>query len=266
VTTTARMSERATRWGRLWGSRARDWAASEEQQLPTYEEAIRRVGISEGRRVLEVGCGTGVFLRAAADRGAEVHGLDASEALLELARERVPEADLRLGDMEALPYEDDRFDVVAGFNAFFFAVDIVAALREAGRVAKPGAPVVIQVWGRHDRCDLEAMKAVVRPFMPPRPPDAPPEPELWAPGVLEEIATAAGLTPASAFDVSWAYEYSDDAELGRALLAPAGIGDLVGPAQEEAVRRQIVEALAPYRTPEGGYRLENEFHFLIASA
>ena len=68
--------------------------------------------------------------------------------------------------MEALPFDDDSFDVVAGFNAFFFAVDMVDALREAGRVAKPDAPVVVQVWGRHDRCDLEAMKAVIRPFMP----------------------------------------------------------------------------------------------------
>jgi hypothetical protein len=37
---------------------------------------------------------------------------------------------------------------------------MVAALRESGRVAKPDAPVVIQVWGWHERCDLEAMKAV----------------------------------------------------------------------------------------------------------
>ncbi len=77
----------------------------------------------------------------------EVYGLDASEALLALARTPVPEADLHLGDLEALPYEDDRFDVVAGFNSFFFAHDLVGALREAGRVAKPEAPVVIQVWG-----------------------------------------------------------------------------------------------------------------------
>jgi ubiquinone/menaquinone biosynthesis C-methylase UbiE len=53
--------------------------------------------------------------------------------------------------MEALPYEDDSFDLVTGFNSFFFATDIVAALREAGCVAKPGAPVVIQVWGPHER-------------------------------------------------------------------------------------------------------------------
>jgi SAM-dependent methyltransferase len=266
MVTTAPMSERAVRWGRAWGARARDWELSELQQLPTYEEAIRRAGISAGQRVLEVGCGTGVFLRAAAEVGAEVYGLDASEALLELARARVPDADLRLGDLESLPYEDDAFDVVAGFNSFFFALDLVTALREAGRVAKPGAPVVIQVWGRHDRCDLEAMKAVVRPFMPPRPPGAPAESDLSAPGVLEGIATEAGLVPRSTFDVEWAYEYGDAEELGRAMLAPAGIGELVGPAREGEVRRRIVDALASCRTPQGGYRLENEFHFLVASA
>ena len=83
-------------------------------------------------------------------RGAEPFGLDASEALIELARRRVPEADLRVGEMESLPYDDDTFDLVTGFTSFFFANDMVAALREAGRVAKPGAPVVIQVWGAHD--------------------------------------------------------------------------------------------------------------------
>src|ERR687887_495461 len=68
-------------------------------------------------------------------------------------------------------------------------------MREAGRVAKPGAPVIIQVWGPHERNDLEAVKAIVRPFLPPRPPDAPPEPDYSEPGVLEYLAERAGLTP-----------------------------------------------------------------------
>ena len=100
--------------------------------------------------MLDVGCGVGAFLRLVADRGAEPFGLDASEALIDLARRRVPEADLRVGDMESLPYDADTFDLVTGFTSFFFANDMVAALREAGRVAKPGAPVVIQVWGAHE--------------------------------------------------------------------------------------------------------------------
>ena len=144
----------AERWGALWGARADDWAPTEEQQIPGYEEAIMRVGLDAGQRVLDIGCGTGVFLRLATERGALPFGIDASEALLELARNRVPDAELRLGDMQFLPYGDDSFDLVTGFTSFFFAADLVAALREAGRVAKPGAPVVIQVWGPPERCDL----------------------------------------------------------------------------------------------------------------
>ena len=264
ASTTAQGS--AGRWGPLWGARPGDWAASEEQQLPTYEAVLARIALEPGQPVLDVGCGTGVFLRAAADRGARAFGLDASERLLEIARERVPDADLRTGDMELLPYEDDSFDLVTGFNSFFFATDMVAAVSEAGRVAKPGADVVLQVWGPHERCDLEAMKAVIRPFMPPRPPGSPPDPELWRPGTVESIATQAGLTPKDAFDVSYAFEYPDPDTLGRRMMAPAGIAELVGPEREDAVRAEIVEALAPYRGPDGVYRLENEFRVVIASA
>jgi SAM-dependent methyltransferase len=256
----------AERWGPLWGARPDDWALSEDQQMPSYEAALARVGLEEGQLVLDIGCGAGAFLRLVAGRGARPFGLDASEALVELARTRVPDADLRVGDMQALPYDDDTFDLVTGFTSFFFANDIVAALREARRVAKPGAAVVIQVWGPHERRDLEAMMAIAHSYLPPRPADAPPEPEYWRHGVLEEVATSAGLTPEEAFDLAWAYEYPDAGTLGRAMMAPAGVAVLVGPAREEEVREAIVEGLAPYRTPGGGYRLTNEFHFLIARA
>src|SRR5688572_4429651 len=266
MTATSTQTGSAKRWGPRWGSRAADWAETEEQQLPTYEEAIRRVGIGAGDRVLEVGCGSGVFLRAAADRGARVFGVDASPALVELARARVPEADLSVGDLQHLAYEDDAFDVVAGFNAFFFADDMVAALREAGRVARPGSPVVIQVWGAHGRCSLDAIKPLVRPFFPGYDPDAPPPPDLFVAGVLEEIATAAGLRPKEAYDVSWAYVYDDDDALLRGMLAAGGVGDAAGPEREAELRAGLLEVLAPFRDATGGYRLENEWHTLIATA
>ncbi len=256
----------AERWGPLWGARPEDWARTEDQQLPAYEAAIGRVGLEPGQRVLDIGCGTGAFLRLAADRGARVSGIDASAALLALAAERVPEADLRVGDMQFLPYEDDLFDLVTGFTSFFFAADLVAALREAGRVAKPGAPVVAQVWGPPEHCDLEAMKAVVRPLMP-KPATAPSaQPPLWRPGVLEEIAANAGLEPAEAFTATFAYEYPDAETLVRLLMAPSGIAKLVGPEREAAVGEQIVHAMAPHRDERGGYRLRNEFRFLVAGA
>jgi SAM-dependent methyltransferase len=252
--------------GDLWGAHASDWALNEIRQVPTYEEAVERVGVAPGDRVLEVGCGSGVFLAIAAEYGAKVYGVDASAPLLDIARRRAPEADLHQGDMQSLPYEDDSFDLVAGFNAFFFADDIVAALLEAGRVAKAGAPVVIQVWGRADRCDVQSLLKAFAPFRPTPPPGTPQPPPLSQPGVLEGIATEAGLTPHEAFDVSWAYDFPDDDTAVRALLSP---GPLIAAAEVHGtppLRAALLEALIPYSTADGGYRLQNEWHFLIARA
>src|SRR5262245_41743549 len=123
----------AERWGPLWGARPADWGLSEDLQGPTYEAALDRIGPLSGRHVLDIGCGAGAFLLLVAERGGVPHGLDASEALIAFAHDRLPDADLRVGEMEALPWENDTFDVVTGFNSFFFANDMVAALREAKR-------------------------------------------------------------------------------------------------------------------------------------
>ncbi|HWT25958.1 MAG TPA: class I SAM-dependent methyltransferase [Solirubrobacteraceae bacterium] len=254
----------AERWGPLWGARAEDWAACEDRQTPTYAEALRRLDAQPGMSVLDVGCGSGRFLQLAAAAGLEPSGLDASERLIAVARTRVPHADLRVGEMEALPFGDDGFDVVTGFNAFFFAADMVAALREARRVTRPGGRVLVQVWGRPERNDLEPMKAVARRFFPP-PPGAGASPRLWQPGVLETLAETAGLTPAVAFDVRYAFEYPDEATLARELTAPMGLAALAGDREPE-LRADIVAACAPYRRAGGRYRLHNEFRALIATA
>jgi ubiquinone/menaquinone biosynthesis C-methylase UbiE len=103
----------ASRWGPLWGARPDDWALSEDQQLPTYEAALERTGLEPGWRVLDVGCGAGAVLRLVAGRGCVPHGIDAAEALIAFARTRLPNADLRVGEMEDLPWGDDGFDLVS---------------------------------------------------------------------------------------------------------------------------------------------------------
>ena len=251
--------------GHAWGLRARDWSETEAQMRPSYELAIQRAGLRPGQTVLDAGCGSGAFLRVAADHGAVVSGIDASEALLAIARERVPDADLSLGDLQRLPYADDTFDAVTGFCSFFFADDMVEALREAGRVAKPGAPIVIQVWGQPERFDLGLMKAVLARFRPPPPADRLDPSTLWKPGVLEDLAVQAGLVPDAAFDDHWAYEYAGEESMSRAMLSAGGFGAIVGDRQDEA-RAAVLEALAVCRTPACGYRIENEWHFLIARA
>jgi SAM-dependent methyltransferase len=118
--------------GRLWSARARDWAEVQEAT---------------------VGCGDGRFLRRAADRSADVAGLDAAPALVAIARERLPGADLREGEMERLPWADGSFDAVSGINAFQYAARPVAAAREAARVLRRGGLLAIATWGRCQDCE-----------------------------------------------------------------------------------------------------------------
>jgi len=251
------MSESARQWGALWGNRPRAWAVTEEQQVPVYEDALGTLGIGRGDHVLDVGCGTGVFLRLCADRGAAVSGLDASEGLLAVARERVPEGDLRLGDLQSLPFEDGAFDAVTGFTSFFFADDMVAALREAARVARPGAPVVAQVFGPPEQCDLEAVKAAVMAFRP----DA--EETYWRPGIVEELMPLAGLTVEGAFDSTYAYTYPDAEALADAMSAAGGAAMVAGPDREGELRSAIVRALAHCRQGDGSYLVSNEWHTVV---
>jgi SAM-dependent methyltransferase len=258
--TTMHLSAHARHWGELWGSRPADWAATEEQQTPVYEAALRRAPVRPGDRVLDVGCGTGVFLRMCVDRGATVSGIDAAETLLEVARGRVPEADIRLGDMQSLPYPDDTFDLVTGFTSFFFAEDIVAALEEAGRVARPGAPVVIQVFGRPEHCGLEAVKGAVAQFR------GEAHRSYWRPGVAEELAQQAGLALTASFDMSFDYRYANETAMLDAMGAAGGGALAAGPEREHEVRAAIAAALAPCREPDGGYAIANEWHVVVARA
>jgi SAM-dependent methyltransferase len=250
--------------GELWGTDAPRWAAHEEQQRPLYADVADRLGVDASSDVLDVGCGSGVFLRLAADRGATVTGLDASEGLVDIARTRVPEADIRLGDLEELPFQANAFDVVTGFNSFQFASDMTNALREAARVVRPGGRVVLQVWGRADHCDLTAMLAVIGPLLPFPPPSGPGGRALADQGVLEELATAAGLMPLETGDVVFDFVYPDEETMVATQLSAGIIALAARTAGEETVRAAILAALAPFRTADGGYRLQNEWHYLIA--
>jgi SAM-dependent methyltransferase len=102
---------------------------AEAHNRPLFSAVLGAAGVAPGTSVLDVGCGAGLTLMLAAERGALVSGLDVSPGLLDVARRRLPGADLRDGDMESLPFPDAAFDAVVGVNAFQFAGDPRLALR-----------------------------------------------------------------------------------------------------------------------------------------
>jgi ubiquinone/menaquinone biosynthesis C-methylase UbiE len=134
--------------GRLWGARVSDWANIQEGTVrPVYQAVLERTRVKSGTRYLDVGCGAGMATQIAAARGAQVSGIDAAEALLDIARRRTPGGDFRQGDLEELPFDDHGFDVVTGFNSLQYAGNPAVALGEAQRVTRPGGAVVIVTWG-----------------------------------------------------------------------------------------------------------------------
>src|ERR671937_2340012 len=160
--------------GELWGARARDWAEVQEPaQGGLYGPVLDAAGVGEGTRLLDAGCGSGVAAAIAHERGARVCGIDAALPLVEIARERVPGAVFQAGEIEELPYGDDGFDVVTGFNSFQYAADPVRALREARRVARPGGQIGIAVWGLPEETEALGFLKAMASLLPPPPPGAP---------------------------------------------------------------------------------------------
>src|SRR4051812_26642687 len=102
---------------------------------PAWAAVADVTRIGPGTRVLDIGCGTGGFCAWAAARGPVVHGIDAIVDGVAGAGRGVPAGDFRVELMEQLPWPDGAFDVVTGFNAFQYALDVELALTEACRVA-----------------------------------------------------------------------------------------------------------------------------------
>jgi ubiquinone/menaquinone biosynthesis C-methylase UbiE len=121
------------------------------QWAPRMTDAAR---VASGDRVLDVGCGTGVLARTAADRVAaesQVTGLDRNEGMLAVARRLRPKIDWRQGDATALPFRDASYDVVMSQFALMYFPDRIAALKEMVRVLRPGGQFAIAVWGPYER-------------------------------------------------------------------------------------------------------------------
>ena len=122
------------RWSPL-----RSWLYSLVNRSPKSNlAAVELASLTADDRFLDVGCGPGAALENAAATGAEVAGVDPSPSMVERASTRVPNADVRVGSAEELPFPDDHFTVVANVASFHHWADRDAGLREILRVLAPG--------------------------------------------------------------------------------------------------------------------------------
>jgi ubiquinone/menaquinone biosynthesis methyltransferase len=113
--------------------------------------------VTSGSRALDLACGTGDIAFELAARGARVIGLDITERMIELARQRARDrASFLVGDMLALPFPADSFDLITTGYGIRNVPDIDAALAEIQRVLRPGGRVLSLDFNRPANAPLRA--------------------------------------------------------------------------------------------------------------
>jgi SAM-dependent methyltransferase len=250
--------------GDAWGHAAADWACLFEHYASAAISTVhRRVDVRPGVELLDLACGAGLALVQAAAAGASVHGIDAAEPLVAVARDRLPEGDLRVGSMFELPWPDARFDVVTSFNGIWGGCE--AALAEAHRVLRPGGWVALTFWGDGSPLDLRPVFKVFARHAP--------DPHLQGmrrlndiahEGVAEEMLQGAGFVAIERHRRISVLEWPDAEIAWRAL---ASIGPAVPALQHvgaATLRAATLEALEPCRDPRGIFRFRNDHQIVLA--
>jgi ubiquinone/menaquinone biosynthesis C-methylase UbiE len=249
--------------GQAWGERAADWAYLMEPYARRANDALfDRADVGPGTRLLDIACGSGYAASVAAGRGAEVAGLDASEALIAIARARSPGADLRVGDMFALPFEDDCFDVATSFNGIWRGCE--DALREGRRVVRPGGLIGFSFWGSPKRLGLLPFFATLLELSPPGHVDATlNQGDTGRPGVAEQMLADAGLEFVDRGTAQVVNEWPD-LDLATRALASAGPS---WPAMQsvgyDRFAEAIREAIRPLCAEGLGVRIISEFGWVM---
>ena len=125
------------------GNRAQDVYGAEDVHDFAREAILDALALGSGDRLLEIGSGGGLLLRDALRTGASATGIDHSEEMVALARERAPDADVVLGRAEDLPFPDGSFTAFAMSIVFTFFADPARVLGECRRAASPGARLAV---------------------------------------------------------------------------------------------------------------------------
>jgi len=195
--------------------------------------------------------------------GASVAGIDASAALVDVARSRTPGADLRTGSMFDLPWADSSFDAAVAINGIWAGCE--GALSEGNRVLRPGGHIGISFWGLGPPLDLRACFKIFARHAPREHMDSMKQlNNISVPGVAEELLERSGFVVTERGQRTSVIEWPDAELAWRAVssLGPAVPALRHGPL--DVLKGEILTALEPCRDERGIYRSRNDHQFVIA--
>ena len=232
-----------------WGRRAADFASlSEPGNCREYVAVHHRLGVGTGDLLVDVACGSGLAIELARARGAVCAGIDASQRLVAVARDRNPHADIRVGDMAALPWDDETFDVATSFRGIWGTTP--EAVDEIHRVLLPGGRVGLTVWGHIKKSPGAWALAPFRMAAPARVENQAAMVSLGRPGAGEDLLARRGFVDIERVDVPFVWEFADPETFARTLAS-------TGPAYEaiqnvgEATFNEAAIELARARVRDG---------------
>lgn len=232
-----------------WGRKAVEFATlSEPANCREYVTMHHRLGVGAGDRLLDMACGSGLAVELATLRGARCAGIDASPRLLAIARDRSPDADLRVGNMNALPWDDGSFDVVTSFRGIWGTTP--RAVAEAFRVLLPGGRLGLTVWG-HIKASAGAW--AFAPFALAAEPKVQNQAAMVAlgrPGAGEALLSEMGFTEVQRIEVPFVLEFSDPDAYARALASTGPAFEAIQAVGERAFLDSAVQS-AQQRTRDG---------------
>jgi SAM-dependent methyltransferase len=255
--------ESAMLQGLFWSRAAQDWAELQEPlAMPLWEMLLDAAAVRAGTRLLDAGCGAGGASVLAARRAASVNGLDAAEALLAIARQRVPDGDFRLGDLEDLPYAGGTFDAILAVDVLPYVAVPLTALGELRRVCAPGGRIAIAVWGTAEESEHHAILASVRASLP-LPLGLEPC-ALSVPGAFDALLVQAGLRADGGGTVGCPAEYPDQETAWQAQAAAGPMQAVLRVLGEHRLKAAVLRAFAPFTTNGGAVRLQQRARYVLA--
>jgi len=247
-----------------WGRKAVDYAYLIEAQMwPEYLALLDACGVASRTRVLDVACGPSLALRLARDRGADVAGIDASLRLVKVALARTPEADVRVGDMFALPWEDASFDVVTSFRGIWGGCE--GALAEAVRVCRPGGHVGLSFWGNPKRMAAYPLLKLFGQLEEHDYRHAKQMSNIAWEGVAEQMMVEAGLRPGTRWKLRVPLAFPDPELTARAFASSGPSYLAMQQMGEEAFLAAAREAAAQLSVPDAGVRFDFEVQLLVGT-